>query len=294
MINWNLLKDRSIINIIIGDDNYKNDVFIDYRMPNMSGQDIWNFGYELGIEKDYWKNQKKSRWQYMEDVLSYVIEKGKINEFFKKLLELKRFKKISALNPYKSVSELYWECINCFMQKINELLFFEKCHIEYNFETWKFSLVNDEENIKIESESIDKVDREYILRVKEEIFNSIKEGDYESTITKTRGLLEEVMIYGIELKGEEIDAKGNINKLYQKFKTLYNMHQNKNMDNRINSLLSGLEKIVTAISEMRDVSSDAHGAGKRRIKLEEHHAILISNAAVTMSEFLLSVVNNNI
>lgn len=39
---------------------------------------------------------------------------------------------------------------------------------------------------------------------------------------------------------------------------LYNMHQDKNLDKRFNGLLSGLEKILTAISEMRNKDSDAH------------------------------------
>ena len=67
------------------------------------------------------------------------------------------------------------------------------------------------------------------------------------------------------------------------------MHANSEMDKRINTLLSGLEKIVSSISEMRNKASDSHGVGKNRIAIEEHHARLIVNASVTMSEFVLSV-----
>lgn len=290
--DWNLLKDRDIVDLIIGNSKIKEDIFIDYKMPYMSGSDICDFSSIIGLEKDYWNDEKLSRWMYMENVLDYTIKENKINIFFKELLDLKRFKSIRRLEYYKSTEELYWELINSFMVKINEILFFEKCHIEYNFHAWKFVLVDDEDEIKIESEGIDKIDNQYIRRLKDEVFIAIKNKDYESCITKSRTLLEEIMIYGIEKKKEKVEAKGNINKLYNQFKTLYEMHQNKDMDKRINSLLSGLEKIITSISNMRDVNSDSHGVGGKRINIEKHHATLFANSSVTIADFLLSVINN--
>ena len=67
------------------------------------------------------------------------------------------------------------------------------------------------------------------------------------------------------------------------------MHQDKSTDNRINNLLSGLEKIVTAISEMRNNGSDAHGVGSKRIGIKDYHARLFINSATSMAEFILSV-----
>lgn len=37
---------------------------------------------------------------------------------------------------------------------------------------------------------------------------------------------------------------------------------------------------------------DSHGAGDKRINIEKHHAVLFANASITMSDFLLSVINN--
>ncbi|MDE5549540.1 MAG: abortive infection family protein, partial [Clostridia bacterium] len=58
---------------------------------------------------------------------------------------------------------------------------------------------------------------------------------------------------------------------------------------RINGLLSGLEKILSAIAEMRNVGSDSHGVGAKRINISEHHAKLFVNSAMTMADFILSV-----
>jgi len=93
----------------------------------------------------------------------------------------------------------------------------------------------------------------------------------------------------IEKKGEVPSTKGDIGRLYGQVKSLYHMHQQKDMDNRINALLSGLEKILSAISDMRNRGSDAHGAGSNRIKIDEHHARLFVNSAMTMADFVLSV-----
>jgi hypothetical protein len=69
------------------------------------------------------------------------------------------------------------------------------------------------------------------------------------------------------------------------------MHGDANTDKRINTLLSGLEKIVSSISEMRNKNSDAHGVGATRITIDEHHARLFVNTAMTMADFILSVEN---
>ena len=64
------------------------------------------------------------------------------------------------------------------------------------------------------------------------------------------------------------------------------MHQNKDMDKRINCLLSGLEKILSAIAEMRNIGSDSHGVGARRINISETKTILISIGIVLVLAIL--------
>lgn len=70
------------------------------------------------------------------------------------------------------------------------------------------------------------------------------------------------------------------------------MHGNPDTDRRINILLSGLEKIVTAVAELRNNESDAHGHGLARQKIQGYHARLLVNSATTMADFILSVAND--
>lgn len=133
------------------------------------------------------------------------------------------------------------------------------------------------------------IDRSYISDLCERALQAIEAKDFDSAVTKSRTLLEEVFCYVIERKGQTPADKGDIKGLYTEVKKLYNMHPDKDADKRINMLLSGLEKILSAITEMRNKNSDSHGVGANRINIAEHHARLCVNAAVTMADFILAV-----
>lgn len=143
--------------------------------------------------------------------------------------------------------------------------------------------------VTIEAPAIVLVNRDYIKDISTRAIRDVENEEYDSAITKSRTLLEEVFCYVIEQKGEEPLQKGDIKKLYRQVKDLYNMHADAGMDRRINELLSGLEKIIDSIAEMRNKSSDAHGVGQKRINISEHHARLFVNSAMTMADFILSV-----
>lgn len=147
-------------------------------------------------------------------------------------------------------------------------------------------------NIQIHVPAITCVNVEYISNISKRAINDIENGEFDSAITKARTLLEEVFCNVIEAKNEIPSTNGNIKELYKQVKNLYNMHQDKDNDVRINILLSGFEKILTSISEMRNNVSDSHGVGQKRLSIKDYHARLYVNSAITMAEFILSVKNN--
>jgi hypothetical protein len=51
----------------------------------------------------------------------------------------------------------------------------------------------------------------------------VLDGNYDSAITKSRTLLEEVFCYVIEKKGETPSESGDIGRLYNQVKQLYNI-----------------------------------------------------------------------
>lgn len=161
----------------------------------------------------------------------------------------------------------------------------DKIELYYKIPIFKVNNIS----VGVDMPEIRTISREYIAEIAKRAKEDIENENYDSAITKCRTLLEETFCYIIELKQENPTDSGNINRLYNQVKQLYNMHQDQNVDNRINMLLSGLEKILTSISKMRNENSDSHGVGQRRIRIAEHHARLFVNAAITMAEFILSV-----
>ena len=101
------------------------------------------------------------------------------------------------------------------------------------------------------------------------------------------------MRFGIEEKDQEPEKTGDIQKLYSQFKPLYNMTTNKELDKEIKDLLSGLNKIISSIGNIRNMTGDSHGLGKNRIAIKSYHARLVVNSAITTSNFLLDVINSN-
>ena len=288
MNDWIILKNDKIIDLLIGDEVIIEEIFNNYTMPHMKKNDIIEFGKILGCN---FKDESISRKNLMAELIEQIVDKGTINIFFKELLKLKRFRGIKDSFIYKTIDELYNAILYKLFEKINKELHFDGYRLDYNFKNWQFSLVEEETEIRIEIDDISEVNKDYIQRLINEIENTILNKDYESTITKSRTLLEEVMIYGIEEKQQVPTGKGNIKNTYNQFKTLYNMHQDSSMDKRIKDLLSGLEKIVNSISDMRNYNSDSHGVVGKRINVEEHHARLAANSSITMANFLLAVIN---
>ncbi len=143
--------------------------------------------------------------------------------------------------------------------------------------------------ISVETPNLNEITRDYITSVSRRALEDIDNENYDSAITKCRTLLEETFCYVIELKGDEPSDSGDIGRLYKQVKLLYNMQQGPTADRRVNMLLSGFEKILSAIAEMRNIGSDSHGVGQRRINVAGHHARLFVNASMTVSEFVLAV-----
>lgn len=156
----------------------------------------------------------------------------------------------------------------------------------------KSVIAREKGSIIIETPEINSVNYSYIKSISQRAIRDIENGEYDSALTKSRTLLEEVFCHAIEAKKITPVTSGDIGSLYKQVKDLYNMQPDKGLDKRINELLSGLEKILKAIKEMRNTSSDSHGVDARRINIKEYHARLFVNSASAMADFILSVEKN--
>ena len=179
------------------------------------------------------------------------------------------------------------QIIDAVINQINGILSFEDK--ELVCDGGVFLIREGDGGVSVDAPVIKAIDRVYIADISSRAMSDVELGHYDSAITKSRTLLEEVFCYVVEKKGGEPSESGDIRKLYNQVKDLYSMHQSRDMDKRINGLLSGLEKILSAIAEMRNKGSDSHGVGAKRINISDHHARLFVNTAMTMADFVLAV-----
>lgn len=294
--NYDLLRSKDIIEILDGDSQIEEIDGIRIAMPYLSGPMLCELSQKFGCYQEYyWGNSSKpnlSRWQYMDNILKYVIKENKVSQLLSYMMEKERFSdSLRKLNTVSDIEKMYKYIIQKVIDQINSILYFggHELVIINN----QFIVKNIDEKINIDIPNINVVNRDYIKDLSERAMKDIDEGNLDSAITKSRTILEETFCYAIEIKGEEPSDNGDIGKLYKQVKDLYSMHTNKDMDKRVNKLLSGLENIVQSIAEMRNNGSDSHGLGSKRVNIADYHARLAVNSSTTMAEFILSVSQNS-
>lgn len=295
--NFRLLKDKKILAILDGDTDFgKLEIDgapcdISIRMPYLSGPTLCSISNRFGLSVTYgWNGGAQSRWMYLDDLLEYCIENERESELLAFLFSKEQFVDILKRCDSDIIEYAYNKITGTIIKKINGILYFsenELIRCGTSFMIRKLGTM-----VTVETPSVKKIDRHYITDISERAMKDVIEGNYDSAVTKSRTLLEEVFCYVIEHKGQEPVQNGDIKKLYNQVKDLFNMHQSKELDKRINGLLSGLEKVLEAIAEMRNKNSDSHGVGTKRINISTHHARLFVNSAMTMADFILEVCEN--
>lgn len=301
MINNNdfgLLRKKEIIAILDGDKNFgeyefeEDDKTIRIAMPYLSGPTLCEISSFFGLPANYPRSGGAlSRWEYLDNLLGFCIKANKVSELLSYLFSKDKFsEQLRGLCP-DNIEKAYKMIVQKVLEQINSLLYFgghELCNVGGAYYIKKIG-----SSITVKAPTVKVIDRAYIKDLAERANKDIDDGNFDSAITKARTILEETFCYVIEKKSVVPSDSGDIGKLYGQVKDLYNMHADKNLDKRINTLLSGLEKIISSIAEMRNKESDSHGVGNKRIGISDYHTRLFVNASVAMADFILSVYLNN-
>ena len=297
---YKLLKNKKIAEVLDGDETFGNfelsnsDSFfgifnLKLAMPRLSGPDICNIAKEFGSTQEY--SGMQYRYEYMFALIDYGISSGKIATILAYLFDESNFTTNMNIQLSKDDFEIYHNrSVKSALERINGILHFggNKMIID-NQKVLIISINANAHKPKISIKNVRTVDRDYIKSLSERAIDNVDSGNYDSALTQARTVLEETFYYVLEKKNVSPSTKGDINKLYKQVKDEYKMHEDKNADKRINRLLSGLENIVSAVSEMRNKNSDSHGVGEKRLAIDKHHARLAVNAATIMADFILSV-----
>ncbi len=291
---FELLRNKNILAILDGDTKFgeikpdDSDNKIEISMPYLSGPKLCDISNSFDLPVTY---GSQSRWVYLDDIWAHCISNHRGSDLLSFLFSKKQFTEKLKDHSERTIESAYAQIVEETIKQINKILYFGGNELVRSGNQFVIRKIN--ATATIAAPTIKIIDYAYIRDVSSRASNDIANKNYDSAITKSRTLLEEVFCYVIEKKGEKPPGNGDIFKCYNQVKQLYKMHQDVNLDKRINGLLSGLEKILSAIAEMRNKNSDAHGVGTKRLNIAEHHARLFLNSAITMAEFVLAVGNRS-
>jgi hypothetical protein len=284
---FSMLAKKDILEILDGDTEVCRLETEVLKMPYLTGPAIVEMLNTFGYPCSYPASGAQSRWMYMETLVKHCCDNNRGSDLLAYLFDSSRFgeaiKGLGSEDAKRRISLIRASAID----RINALLYLSG--YELKSVGSKFYITASGDDVFIEAPAIRSIDRDYVSSLAERINRDIDNMDLDSAVTKSRTLLEEVFMYVIEKRGEAPSEKGDIGKLFSQVKSLYNMHQSPSVDKRVNELISGLEKIVRAIGEMRNKQSDAHGAGSKRVVIDDYHARLMANSAIVVADFILSV-----
>ncbi len=288
---FELLRQRKVIDILIGDSILEEKDKYKIQMPYLSGNDLCQLSTMFGLSATYsWGGGALSRWQYFDNLLGFLLEKGIVSQLLAFMFDIQQFLLLTNLSSRDEIESAHKDIVTNIINKINVVLLLSRRELQ--IVNGNFVMRDIDGQIVITAPNVSKINMPYVHGLKERCKEDLEKGNYDSVVTKSRTLVEEIFIYVLENNNIEIESKGDINRLYQQVKKLFNMQQSKDYDGRVNNLLSGLEKIVQSIGDMRNMNSDAHGVGSKRIEIREHEAQLIINSAMVFSEYILAVYNN--
>lgn len=289
---FEILRSKEIIQILDGDVNFgyhqfNDDTSFKISMPYLSGPRICEISSHFGHPIIYPSKGADSRWIYFDKLLNYCINNKKTSALLSYLFNINRFSSSLQHLSHNNISIAHEIILTQVKEKINDILLFSNKELVYRNNT--YFIRNTIFEICPEFSELKEIDQEYIKNIVQRANNDIDVGNFDSAITKARTLLEETFIYVIEKHNILPSKNGDIKRLYKQTQELCNMHTGREIDRCINTLLSGLNNIVTGIAEMRNIEGDAHGAGNKRMGVSDYHARLCLNAATTVADFILSM-----
>lgn len=252
-----------------------------YGLPYFSSSDLNNICRAFGVTDPL----GGSRWTYVEALVQYAIDNDRCDEMLSYLFSLDKFKNLNDIQNMQEIEELHERIVVAAVQRINQII--RLTRKELVLINGHFYITDVGTRPVILAPKVNALTTSYVRGLRERCEADLTAGNYDSVVTKSRTMMEEVLIQILEQAGETPSTSGKVRDLYNQVKNIRNMQQRSTFDNRVNGLLSGLEKIVQNIGEMRNINSDAHGVGSSRIEIREKEARLILNSAITFCEYML-------
>lgn len=229
---YELLREKNILAILDGDTDFGfleingENSNIKVSMPYLSGPMLCDMSNKFGLPVTYaWNGGAQSRWAYMDDLLAHCIQNGHESDLLSFLFSKGQFtEKLRGQTP-ETIDYAYSHIVKAIINQINGILYFSGNELVQTGSVFVIQKIGT--TISVAAPSVTAIDRRYITDISERAMKDISDGNYDSAITKSRTLVEEVFCYVIEKKGVEPSESGDMGKLYNQVKQIYNMKNKK-------------------------------------------------------------------
>ncbi|HAR5815663.1 TPA: abortive infection family protein [Staphylococcus pseudintermedius] len=294
------LASKEIVDLFLGDkrvNSESDDKFESngYTMPYMTHSDINALAPIFGITNienvsDY-NRLNKMAW-----LIEQCYKLNKENKLLKYFLDVTRYipnkREETSIYTNEELKKETLKEVEAYFNHINNILNFSDKKLIYLNNKYKIIDLIEDSQV---THDIDKhINFDYVRNFPFRLKDNLEDENYDTVITQSRTLLEEVYIHILEYSNKDYNsAKGNLQKLNSMVKTELKMKNNRDYDKRINELLSGLNKINDAIGKMRNENSDSHGVGSKRININRREAKLVMNSAITICDYILEIFEDN-
>jgi len=286
MSDFKVLISQRIASILIGDDNKS--AFDELGMPYLSENNIYAIANKFKSSLLANLTVTSGRRNIMLGLLNELEKNRELEDFINYILSSAHYCEFCKDNNDATNKEKYNLSLINTLSKINNCLSMATPPMKLTYENGKAVLMSLDAPQIISTETISKINYEYISSLTKRIQEDLNSKDYDSVITKSRTLIEEVCVYIIErIGGGAIKNTGKILNLYGEVEKILNLQTDPRYDKRINQLLSGLTSIINSVASLRNIGSDAHGVGSKRYNIQRSEAMLIANATITLCTYLL-------
>lgn len=261
-------------------------------MPYLSGVDICKISNKFNYDQEYFQNGKNlSRWMYMEQLFKFACN----NNVLDKLISF-FFNKKNFTNIYKDLgrslgSQNHMKIVSLAINKVNDILYTDNISIIYEGET--IYIKNNNSKVNVKSQQLYALNNRNIASTYKNLSSDLQVGKFDSAISNSRTLLEEVFCYLLENKNVVNNSKGDLSNLYKLVRDSYELNTNSDLDKSLNKLLSSMNGIVQAIGELRNKAGNSHGLGISKIYVNHSEACFIVNSTISICDYLISLTESD-
>ncbi len=158
-------------------------------------------------------------------MLDYAIEQQRCDELFRLLFSERQFTNLQDIADMNDIDEVYRQIVKKAIEDINHSI--RLSHKELVLINGHFMIVEVGKALVIETPKLNIRSIPYVQGFRERCNDDFNSGNYDSVITKSRTTMEEVLVQLLEENNVKQISKGDLLKLYNQVKTLFNMQQKK-------------------------------------------------------------------